>query len=348
MTNKYYFVLDNQDTFEVDVSGYRPSEVIFSNLVLNTSMYGYEEIATDPSYKGESIVMTYPLIDNMNFFIDNIQSNSIYADAIIVEELSNHEFNDINTFTDFLLKHKKPCIHNIDTRMLTKLIRAKTVKRCAICKDKNAFFAAGGFKKFINETIIHKKSQETKIIKGFGKKKIALIDFGIKNAIIKNIQPYASEIHIIGHLINAKKLLDDNFHAVFLSNGPGDPADYSDVIHEITTLFNKMPLFGICLGYQLLWLALGGKTYKMPFGHRGGNHPVIDLNGKVTITTQNHGYTIDTNYIPENCIITHVNVNDKTPEGFMCEKLQIYGVQFHPEGNPGPNDMNYIFKNWFL
>ncbi len=322
---------------------------VFGEIVFNTGMTGYQEILTDPSYSGQIVVMTYPLIGNYGISDDDIESESLQVKGLVVKEFSKFAYNSksVNTINEYLIDNNILGVSDVDTRMITKKIRDKGAMNCVITTGEITEELLENLKKFsFPEDIVSKVSRkDIKVINGINKK-IGLIDFGVKRGIVNQLKALGCEIYIMPWDISADEVLKLDFDALFLSNGPGDPKDLTIVIENVKKLIGKLPIYGICLGHQILALALGGETYKLKFGHRGSNHPVIDLRtNKVIISSQNHGYAMEYNY-PDIIEITHKNVNDETIEGFICSEYNIRAVQFHPEAGPGPEDANYIFKEW--
>lgn len=322
----------------------------FGEIVFNTGMTGYQEILTDPSYAGQIVVMTYPLIGNYGINAEDVESDSVKAEGFIVKQLSDIESNwkSDNNLSDYLKENKIPGIAGIDTRALTKKIRNQGAMNCVITTEEVTDKLKTELKEFSfpKNVVAQVSRKEKEFIKGSGKK-VGIIDLGIKSGIIKQFSNLNCELHIYPWNIDTETLLTENFDAVFFSNGPGDPKDVVETVETAKQLIGKVPIFCICLGHQILSLALGADTYKLKFGHRGANHPVQDIRtNKVIISSQNHGYAVCENSLPENMQVTHINVNDKTIEGFCCPDLNIHSVQFHPEAGPGPNDANYIFKEW--
>jgi len=327
-----------------------PVDSVFGEIVFNTGMTGYQEILTDPSYAGQIVVMTYPLIGNYGVNSDDTESNSIKPNALVVKEFSQTASNwkSSKTVTQYLTNNSTPAISGIDTRMLTKKIRNQGTMNCVVTTGEITDELANRLKlyKFPSDIVSQVSRKDIEIIKG-KKAKIGLIDLGIKTGIIRQVAAQGCEVHLLPWNISSDEILKSGLDAVLFSNGPGDPKEVKETIKCAKELLGKIRIFGICLGHQVLALALGADTYKMKFGHRGSNHPVIDLRtNKVQITAQNHGYAVDTKSLPNNMKITHLNVNDETVEGFECREYKIETVQFHPEAGPGPRDCNFIFENW--
>lgn len=344
---KGLLVLENGKCFEGELLN---EQQIMGELVFNTGMTGYQECFTDPSYEGQIITLTYPLIGNYGISDSFNQYKKPIVSGIVIDQLtkqpSNWECEE--TLENFIKTHKIPCIYNVDTRAVTKTIRSGGAMKAVIVKKSTS-------KKEIEQMLsnpLHKNNVERvttcqKYTYGNGKYKVALLDCGLKKNILKRLSTLNCEITVYPASTSAKEILDINPDGIFLSPGPGNPKDASYVIETVKQLIGKKPIFGICLGIQVLALALGAQTYKLPFGHRGSNHPVKDLRkGKVYITSQNHGYAVSIKDLPDCIEITHINVNDNTVEGFKHKTLPIQAIQYHPEAGPGPNDNFYLFDEF--
>lgn len=347
-TSKAKLVLANGLIFEGESFGAQGTA--FGEIVFNTSMAGYQEILTDPSYAEQVIVMTYPEIGNYGINKDDFECGKVYAKGFIVKNYCEHEshYKSVQTLSDYLKLNNIIAINKIDTRYLTKIIRESGDMNCAITTGE----ITKELKKQLQEYSISKNvtvdvsTYKAEKIHGTGVK-LALIDLGVKKSIIDNLKHYNCNLTIYPADIDADTILEEGFDAVLLSNGPGNPQDAVATIETTKKLVGKIPLYGICLGYQILSIVLGAKTYKLKYGHRGGNHPVVNLlNNKVFLTAQNHGYATDESSLPKNVTVTYKNLNDSTLEGFVCPELNIEGVQFHPEAAPGPYDANGIFDEW--
>jgi carbamoyl-phosphate synthase small subunit len=322
----------------------------FAELVFNTSMTGYQEILTDPSYAGQAIVMTYPEIGNYGINEDDFESDRPVTKGFIVKnhcEKDSH-YKSKKTIAQYLKENGIIGISGVDTRALTRKIRENGCMNCVITTAE----ISDEIKKELSEYKMDKDivlSVTRKNIKKISNNgiKMAFIDYGAKENIINNLVEKGCDLTIFPADVKYETILNGGFDAVFLSNGPGNPEDVIYSIETIKELVGKLPIFGICLGHQILGLVLGAKTYKLKYGHRGGNHPVINLQtNKVIITSQNHSYAVDESTIPANAVITHKNLNDGTIEGLSYPVLNIDSVQFHPESAPGPHDANEIFDNW--
>lgn len=343
---KAKLVLENGMVFEGKAFGYLKDSV--GEVVFTTGMTGYQEVLTDPSYYGQIVTMTYPLIGNYGINLEDMESNSPKVKGFIVREKCNlpNNFRCELELEDFLKQNKIVGLEGIDTRALTKVLRNNGTMRGIIVVDE---IDDEDMDKKIKEfsTIDAVKNVTTKnnyTIDGEGKH-VAIMDFGIKQNIIRCFQKRGCKITVFSASSTAEEVLAINPDLVFLSNGPGDPEDLPEAIENVRKVIGKKPLVGICLGHQLLALALGGKTEKLKFGHRGCNHPVKDLEtNKVTITSQNHGYVVET--LPEEVVATHININDGTIEGMKHSKLPVFSVQFHPEASAGPKDSEYIFDKF--
>lgn len=325
---------------------------MISEIVFNTSMTGYLEVLTDPSYAGQAVVMTYPLIGNYGITPD-MESKKAWPDGYIVREISRmpSNFRCEGSLSDFLKNQNIPGIAGIDTRALTKLLREKGTMNGMITTNMNYKLAEilPKLKQYkvgdVVSKVTCKKSSE---IKGNGFK-VALMDFGAKNNIAKSLSMRGCDVTIYPASTPAEIIIASEPDGIMLSNGPGDPASCTEIIKEIRKLYETdIPIFAICLGHQLMALAMGAKTYKLKYGHRGGNHPVKDLgNNRVYISSQNHGYAVDASTMdPSVAKEAFINVNDGTNEGLEYVGKNIFTVQFHPEACPGPKDSAYLFDRF--
>ncbi len=364
---------------------------IISEIVFNTSMAGYLEVLTDPSYAGQAVCMTYPLIGNYGVCREDMESRQAWPDGFIVRELSRlaSNFRKDITIQEFLKEQDIPGIAGIDTRALTKLLREKGTMNGMITTDENynlnailpklkeyttgkmvekvtcsqkyeikgartldengpisgsARFAPDDFAAGIRE----KRPSITRQLNGLGKK-VALLDFGAKDNIVRSLAQRGCDVTVYPALTAAEEIIADQPDGIMLSNGPGDPKECVSIIKEIRKLYETdIPIFAICLGHQLMALATGADTHKMKYGHRGGNHPVKDLKtGRVYISSQNHGYVVDTDKLdPKVAVPAFINVNDGTNEGLSYTGKNIFTVQYHPEACPGPQDSSYLFDRF--
>lgn len=339
-------ILEDGTVFEGKVFGHLSDSV--GEVVFNTSMTGYQEILTDPSYYGQIVTITYPLVGNYGINLEDKESEKVQVRGFIVREKSDIPSNfrcemDLDTY---LKQSKVIGLEGIDTRALTKILRNKGTMRGIITTEHSKLEDVKSKIDYFDNTqavrIVGRKSVEH--ISGSGKK-VAIMDFGVKNNIIRNFVKRNCDITIFPAETKADDVLSINPDLIFLSNGPGDPADLEDIVENVRQLIGKKPIVGICLGHQILAIALGGKTGKLKFGHRGGNHPVKDFEeGKIFITSQNHGYYVTD--VPEDMNITQINLNDNTVEGMKHKSLPIYCVQYHPEACPGPFDSEYVFDKF--
>lgn len=343
---KAKLILENGVVFEGKAFGYLKECV--GEVVFNTGMTGYQEVLTDPSYYGQIVTMTYPLIGNYGINLEDLESKEPKVRGFIVREKCQYPNNfrcelELETY---LAQNKVLGLDGIDTRALTKILRNNgTMKGIIVLDNSNLEDVKDKLEAFSNRDAVSIVSTNEKYeISGEGKN-VAIIDFGIKQNIIRNFVKRGCNVTVFPYDFKAEEVLDINPDLVFLSNGPGDPEDMGEAVNEIKKIVGKKPIVGICLGHQLLALTLGGETKKLNFGHRGCNHPVKDLiNNRVHITSQNHGYYVAT--LPENMEITHVSMNDGTVEGMKHKELPIFSVQFHPEACPGPKDSEYIFDEF--
>ncbi|WP_027308134.1 carbamoyl phosphate synthase small subunit [Caloramator sp. ALD01] len=317
-------------------------------VVFNTGMTGYQEVLTDPSYYGQIVVMTYPLIGNYGINFEDIESEKIKVKGFIVKEKCKFpsNFRCEVSLDEYFKINKIVGLEGIDTRALTKILRdVGTMRGVIVPADCNFDRAMEMMQNFSNKDAVFKVTTKQKYqIEGKGKH-VAVYDFGVKQNIIRSFIKRGCRLTVFPATASYKEILEVNPDLVFLSNGPGDPEELQDVIQNIKELINKKPIVGICLGHQLIALSLGGRTKKLKYGHRGCNHPVKDLvKNKIYITSQNHGYYVD--LVPEDTEVTHISLNDGTIEGMRHKKLPIYSVQFHPEACPGPKDNDYIFDEF--
>ncbi|MBC2579826.1 glutamine-hydrolyzing carbamoyl-phosphate synthase small subunit [Clostridium sp. DJ247] len=320
-------------------------------LVFNTSITGYQEILTDPSYAGQIITMTYPLIGNYGVNSSEDESTKIHAKGFIVKSISNNPSNYLseNTVDHMLKKMNVVGIYGLDTRSITKKVRNVGAMKCVISTEElnkeqlKQYFDGTDLQEYYMDEV---STKEPIHIEGKGHR-VVVLDFGVKANIVNNLRRKDCDITILPYNTSFDEIGKLNPEGVLLSNGPGDPKSVDVAINTVKKIVNKYPTFGICLGHQILALAMGGDTYKMKFGHRGGNHGVYDIEkDKAYITAQNHGYAVDSESIKDKMVITHINLNDNTVEGIRHKDLPVFSVQFHPEGAPGPEDSAYLFDKF--
>lgn len=386
---KAYLILEDGSVFEGTHIG--AEREIISEIVFNTSMAGYLEVLTDPSYAGQAVCMTYPLIGNYGICRDDMESLKPWPDGFIVRELSRvpSNFRCDLTIQQFLEENNVPGIAGIDTRALTKILRekgtmngmittrtnfvleeilpalrayttGKVVERVT-CREKYVVKPAASLEENgplsgtarFDRTAYEKGMREPRpaLVRELNGKglRVALMDFGTKDNIARSLAERGCEVTVYPALTPAEEIMESRPDGIMLSNGPGDPKECTSIIEEIRKLYQTdIPIFAICLGHQLMALATGADTYKMKYGHRGGNHPVKDLEtGRVYISSQNHGYVVDTDKLdPQIAVPAFINVNDGTNEGLAYTGKNIFTVQYHPESCPGPQDSRYLFDRF--
>ena len=324
-------------------------------VVFNTSMTGYQEILTDPSYAGQIVTMTYPLIGNCGVNEEDFESGKPFLEGFIVKEAASSYSNwrADGSLDDFLKENKIVGIHDIDTRALTRRIRDKGAMRAVIStessnvpeltKRANASQSLEGLD--LVKTVTIDEGYQKRV--DGQKYEVVALDFGMKRNILELLVGSGFNVAVLPADTDAKEILSKRPDGVFLSNGPGDPKAVTYAIQTIRELLGKVPIFGICLGHQLLSRALGADTYKLKFGHHGANHPVKNVKtGKVEITAQNHGFAVAPKSLPDTVEVTHLNLNDETIEGLRCQDQWAFSVQYHPEASPGPHDSKYLFNEF--
>ncbi len=320
-------------------------------IVFNTCMTGYQEISTDPSYNGQIVAMTYPLIGNYGFNTQDNESYKSHVQGFIVKELCDYPSNwrYLMNPEEYFQKNNIIGIKGIDTRALTQHIRKFGSMFGIIsteCGNVDILIERLNNKRDEKRNLVMEVTTKTPIHKPGTGKKVVLLDFGVKYNIVRSLENRNCDIFILPAFSSYDEIMSFNPDGILLSNGPGDPVDLPAVKSVIQKLLGQKPILGICLGHQLLGLALGGSTYKLKFGHHGGNHPVKDfITGRCYITSQNHNYALTKDF-SEDVEITHMNVNDGTVEGFRHKSMPILSVQYHPEAAPGPQDSAYIFDDF--
>lgn len=343
-----------------------PCEVA-GEMVFNTGMTGYQEILTDPSYRGQMVTMTYPLIGNYGINSEDDESLKIYVSAFVMREYEAFYSNwrATRSLADYLMSQGVPGIHRVDTRAITRHIRLAGAMKAVISTNdldphslvRKAQESPGLVgRDLVREVTIEKpyvwdngpKSVDISHLSSKGHRpRVAVLDCGLKFNQLRLLTRKGCECIVFPCFASAEDMLSCDPDGIFLSNGPGDPAALTGIVNTVRNLIGKRPIFGICLGNQILGQAVGGRTYKLKFGHRGANQPVKDLQtGRIEITSQNHGFAVDADSLPSDAEVTHVNLNDGTVEGFRLKSEPVFAVQYHPENAPGPHDSEYLFDRF--
>jgi carbamoyl-phosphate synthase small subunit len=329
----------------------------FGEMVFNTSMTGYQEILTDPSYAGQIVAMTYPLIGNYGVNEEDTESRRPWVEGFVVREASRVASNwrSTETLDSYLKRHKIVGIERIDTRALVRHIRDKGAMRAGISSidtdEKILLEKVTASPEMKNRELAGAVTiEETFDFPADGQEKFHVVafDFGVKTNSLREFAKMGCKITVVPAETSAEKVLEMKPDGIFLSNGPGDPASMVKTVAEIKKLTEKaVPMFGICLGHQILGQVFGGETYKLKFGHRGGNQPIMDLTtGKVEIAAHNHGFAVEADSLPADVEVTHVNLNDDCVEGMRHKRLPVFSVQYHPEAAPGPHDAEHHFRRF--
>lgn len=334
--------------------GFGANKESICEIVFNTSIVGYQEIVSDPSYTYQMVVMTYPLIGNYGITDDDYETKQPTIGGMIVREYNDvpSNFRYTKTLSEYLEENDIPAIAGVDTRKLTRSIRQKGSRKVFITDIKTT-------KQEAMQKLKEYDMPKDAVAKVSCKKKwysrtpnpkynVVAVDCGIKLNIVRSLNKRGCNVTVVPYNTTASEIIDLKPDGIFLSNGPGNPEDVTKVIQLVKDLKGKYPMFGICLGHQMISLAYGAKTYKMKFGHRGGNHPVLnETNGKIEITSQNHSYAVEEESLKNTDLtVTHRNVLDHTIEGVASQKDRIFSVQYHPESSPGPQDSGYLFDQF--
>ncbi|GJM16149.1 MAG: carbamoyl-phosphate synthase small chain [Thermodesulfobacteriota bacterium] len=364
---KALLVIEDGTVFEG--SGFGADGEVFGEVVFNTSMSGYQEILTDPSYNGQIVTMTYPEIGNYGVNEEDVESRKPFLKGFVVKEYwrTPSNWRSQGDLESYLANYGIVGIEGIDTRALTKLIRSKGAQKAVISTEdldpKSLLKKVHSSKGIVGIDLVTEVSCEEpyswserthcwgpldeEVSETRETFKVVAYDFGLKQNILRKLKDHGCEVTVVPSRTPPNEVLSLDPDGIFLSNGPGDPAAVSYAVESIRTLVGKKPIFGICLGHQILSLALGAETYKLKFGHRGANQPVKNLaSGKVEITSQNHGFAVDGKTLGNDVEITHVNLNDSTIEGIKHKKYPAFSVQYHPEASPGPHDSSYLFQDF--
>ena len=364
---KALLVIEDGTVFEG--SGFGAEGEVFGEVVFNTSMTGYQEILTDPSYNGQIVAMTYPEIGNCGVNEEDVESRRPFLKGFVVKEYwrTPSNWRSQGDLESYLANYGIVGIEGIDTRSLTKLIRSKGAQKAVISTEdldpKSLLKKVQSSEGIVGIDLVTEVSCEEpynwnegthswrpldeKDLQAEDKFKVVAYDFGLKQNILRKLTDHGCEVTVVPSRTPPNEVLALDPDGIFLSNGPGDPAAVSYAVESIRTLIGKKPIFGICLGHQILSLALGAETYKLKFGHRGANQPVKNLvTGKVEITSQNHGFAVDADTLGKDIEVTHLNLNDQTIEGIKHKKHPAFSVQYHPEASPGPHDASYLFQDF--
>lgn len=350
MLERRYLVLEDGTYYE----GYKlgSNDLSVGEIVFNTAMTGYQETISDPSYTGQIITFTYPLIGNYGINRDDFEALTPTLNGVVVKEASTHpsNFRNQKTLHDVLVQYKIPGISGVDTRSITRKIRQHGVLKAGFTDNRDDIDSLINTLKSteLPRDEVETVSTKTPYVSTGSDLSVVLLDFGKKQNIVRELNMRGCNVTVVPYNTTAEEILAMSPDGVMLSNGPGDPDVVEVAIEMIKGILGKIPFFGICLGHQLFALSQGGTSFKMKFGHRGANHPVKDLrSGKVDITSQNHGYAIDKNSLVNTDLeVTHIALNDDTVEGLRHKTLPAFSVQYHPEARPGPSDSNYLFDEF--
>ena len=334
--------------------GFGADKEVVCEIVFNTSMAGYQEILSDPSYTDQAIVMSYPLIGNYGICEEDFESKMIGASALIVRDINDNpsNFRYTKSVPELLEEARVPGISGIDTRKLVRSIRDYGSRRCIITDINTS--VEKGVSKIKDTPLPHDAVERVSCKKRYYSRtsnplyNVVAIDCGMKTNIFRMLNDSRCNVTVVPYDTSSSDIMALNPDGLFISNGPGDPTDVPEVIETLRELKGRVPMFGICLGHQLIALSYGAKTYKLKFGHRGGNHPVRDVRtGKIEITSQNHSYAVDERSLDGNELsVSHINILDDTIEGLYSDKNKVFSVQYHPESAPGPQDSRYLFKRF--
>ena len=334
--------------------GFGEKREVVCEIVFNTSMVGYQEILSDPSYTDQGVVMSYPLIGNYGITDEDFESRMIAPSAFVVRDLNENpsNFRSVRTLSELLEDHHVPGIYGVDTRKLVRSIRDLGSRR-ALLTDVDMPLSEG-LARIENAPIPHDAVSRCSCAKKWYSRTsnpryhVVAIDCGMKTNMVRMLNRSKCNVTIVPYRTGWEEILSLAPDGVLISNGPGDPEDVPEVVRTLKGLRGRVPLFGICLGHQLLALSYGAKTYKLKFGHRGGNHPVKDLRtGRIEITSQNHSYAVEKDSLEGTGLsVSHINVLDGTVEGCVCEEDKAFSVQYHPESAPGPQDSGFLFQRF--
>jgi carbamoyl-phosphate synthase small subunit len=348
-------VLADGEVFEGEAAGALAADGVCSGeLVFNTVLSGYQEVVTDPSYAGQVVAFTYPHIGNYGVTPQDDEARRPWCRGVVVRDLAARpsSWRAAGSFEDFLVRAGIPAITGVDTRRLTRHLRVDGAMGCAFGTAAPHVLAAAAAAEpgTTGRDLVSAVSTDTPYVCGSGPRRVVAYDFGIKQTMLRSLGELAT-VTVVPASHPAADTLELDPDGVLLSNGPGDPAALGRQIDIIRELLGRVPVFGICLGHQLLASAVGARTFKLPFGHHGGNHPVRRLDtGQVEITSQNHNYAVAGDTLPDAgrhaTEVTHVNLNDGVIEGFRCTAMAAFGVQYHPEAGPGPHDARYLFERF--
>ena len=355
VTAPAFLLLEDGSIFSGNAFGFSTQEI--GEVVFNTTMTGYQEVLTDPSYSGQIVVLTYPLVGNYGINDQHSESGRAQVSGFVVREQCETPSNGTSTETlhEFLVSQQIAGIYGVDTRAITKRLRSQGVMMGVLTHGpidaaKRALGSATRYDDvdFI-KVVTTNKEYRWGVLAGdkVARYRVLVYDYGLKYNILRLLESRGCEVLVVPAETPAKEMLNANIDGILLSPGPGDPLLLDYLVENTKTLLGQIPIMGICLGHQIAARALGAKTFKLKFGHRGGNHPVKDLDtGRIFITSQNHGYAIDASTLDDGCKVSHVNLNDNTVEGLIHSQIPLISIQYHSEASPGPRDNEYMFDRF--
>jgi len=355
VTAPAFLLLEDGSIFSGNAFGFSTQEI--GEVVFNTTMTGYQEVLTDPSYSGQIVVLTYPLVGNYGINDQHSESSKVQVSGFVVREQCETPSNGTSTETlhEFLVSQQIPGIYGVDTRAITKRLRSQGVMMGILTHGpvdaaKQALSRATRYDDvdFIKVVTTNKEYRWRNLAGDkVARYRVLVYDYGLKYNILRLLESRGCEVLVVPAETPAKEILNANIDGILLSPGPGDPLLLDYLVENTKTLLGQIPIMGICLGHQIAARALGAKTFKLKFGHRGGNHPVKDLDtGRIFITSQNHGYAIDASTLDYGCKVSHVNLNDNTVEGLIHSQIPLISIQYHSEASPGPRDNEYMFDRF--